>query len=232
MARVALVTGGTRGIGEAISKALKAAGYKVAASYAGNDAAAAKFKEATGIPVFKWDVGSFEACGEGIKKVEAELGPIEVLVNNAGITKDTPFHRMSLEQWNAVINTNLGSMFNMTRQVYRRHACAKIRPHHQHLLDQRPEGPVRPGELFRGEGRRHRLHQGAGAGGRARRHHRQCDLPGLHQHRDGAGGAEGRAGEERDLADPERTGSASRRRSRARWCSLPPTTRASSTARP
>jgi acetoacetyl-CoA reductase len=118
MARVALVTGGTRGIGEAISKALKAAGYKVAASYAGNDAAAAKFKEATGIPVFKWDVSSFEACGEGIKKVESELGPIEVLVNNAGITKDTPFHRMSLEQWNAVINTNLGSMFNMTRQVY------------------------------------------------------------------------------------------------------------------
>jgi acetoacetyl-CoA reductase len=118
MARVALVTGGTRGIGEAISKALKAAGYKVAASYAGNDAAAAKFKEATGIPAFKWDVGSYEACGEGIKKVEAELGPVEVLVNNAGITRDTPFHRMSLEQWNAVINTNLGSMFNMTRQVY------------------------------------------------------------------------------------------------------------------
>jgi acetoacetyl-CoA reductase len=118
MARVALVTGGTRGIGEAISKALKAAGYKVAASYAGNDAAAAKFKEATGIPGYKWDVGSFESCGEGIKKVEADLGPVEVLVNNAGITKDTPFHKMSLDQWNAVINTNLGSMFNMTRQVY------------------------------------------------------------------------------------------------------------------
>jgi acetoacetyl-CoA reductase len=117
MARVALVTGGTRGIGEAISKALKAAGYRVAASYAGNDAAAAKFREATGIPAFKWDVGSFEACGEGIKKVEAELGPVEVLVNNAGITKDTPFHKMSLEQWNAVINTNLGSLFNMTRHV-------------------------------------------------------------------------------------------------------------------
>ena len=117
MARVALVTGGTRGIGEAISKALKASGYKVAASYAGNDAAAAKFKDATGIPVFKWDVGSFEACSEGIKKVEAELGPIDVLVNNAGITKDGAFHKMTLEQWNAVINTNLGSLFNMTRQV-------------------------------------------------------------------------------------------------------------------
>ncbi|MGO9357680.1 MAG: acetoacetyl-CoA reductase [Xanthobacteraceae bacterium] len=117
MARVALVTGGTRGIGEAISKALKAAGYGVAASYAGNDEAAAKFKAATGIPVYKWDVASFEACGEGIKKVEAELGPIDVLVNNAGITRDTAFHKMTLEQWNAVINTNLGSLFNMTRHV-------------------------------------------------------------------------------------------------------------------
>jgi acetoacetyl-CoA reductase len=117
MARVALVTGGTRGIGSAISKGLKAAGYKVAASYAGNDGAAARFKDETGIPVYKWDVGSFEACGEGIKKVEAELGPIDVLVNNAGITRDTPFHRMSLEQWNAVITTNLGSLFNMSRHV-------------------------------------------------------------------------------------------------------------------
>jgi acetoacetyl-CoA reductase len=117
MARVALVTGGTRGIGAAISKALKTADYKVAASYAGNDGAAAKFKDETGIPVYKWDVGSFEACGEGIKKVEAELGPIDVLVNNAGITRDTPFHRMSLEQWNAVITTNLGSLFNMSRHV-------------------------------------------------------------------------------------------------------------------
>ena len=117
MARVALVTGGTRGIGAAISKGLKAAGYKVAASYAGNDSAAAKFKDETGIPVYKWDVGSFEACAEGIKKVEAELGPVDVLVNNAGITRDTPFHRMSLEQWNAVITTNLGSLFNMSRHV-------------------------------------------------------------------------------------------------------------------
>jgi acetoacetyl-CoA reductase len=117
MARVALVTGGTRGIGAAISKALKAAGYKVAASYAGNDAAAEKFKSETGVPVYKWDVASFDACGAGIKKVEADLGPIEVLVNNAGITRDTPLHKMSVEQWNAVINTNLGSLFNMTRHV-------------------------------------------------------------------------------------------------------------------
>jgi acetoacetyl-CoA reductase len=117
MARVALVTGGTRGIGAAISKALKAAGYSVAASYAGNDEAAAKFKAETGIPVYKWDVSSFEACAEGVKKVEADLGPVDVLVNNAGITRDVPFHKMSLDQWNAVINTNLGSLFNMTRQV-------------------------------------------------------------------------------------------------------------------
>ena len=117
MARVALVTGGTRGIGAAISKALKAAGYKVAASYAGNDAAAEKFKAETGIPVYKWDVSSFDACAAGVKKVEADLGPVDVLVNNAGITRDAAFHKMTLEQWNAVINTNLGSLFNMTRQV-------------------------------------------------------------------------------------------------------------------
>ncbi|UWU92984.1 acetoacetyl-CoA reductase [Bradyrhizobium sp. CB1015] len=117
MARVALVTGGTRGIGAAISKALKAAGYKVAASYAGNDAAAEKFKAETGIAVYKWDVSNFDACAEGVKKVEAEIGSVDVLVNNAGITRDGAFHKMSLEQWNAVIGTNLGSLFNMSRQV-------------------------------------------------------------------------------------------------------------------
>ncbi len=117
MARVALVTGGTRGIGAAISKALKAAGYKVAASYAGNDAAAEKFKAETGIPVYKWDVSSFDACAEGVKKVEAELGPIDVLVNNAGITRDGMFHKMTYEQWSAVLRTNLDSMFAMTRPV-------------------------------------------------------------------------------------------------------------------
>jgi acetoacetyl-CoA reductase len=118
MARVALVTGGTRGIGAAISKAMQKAGYNVAANYGGNDEAAQKFKTETGIPVFKWDVSSFEACAEGVKKVEADLGPIEVLVNNAGITRDAMFHRMKPEQWTAVINTNLGSLFNMTRQVW------------------------------------------------------------------------------------------------------------------
>jgi acetoacetyl-CoA reductase len=117
MARVALVTGGTRGIGAAISKALKAAGYRVAANYGGNDEAAKKFKAETGIAVFKWDISSFEACTAGTKKVEAELGPVEVLVNNAGITRDGMFHKMAAEQWNAVINTNLNSLFNMCRPV-------------------------------------------------------------------------------------------------------------------
>ena len=117
MARVALVTGGTRGIGAAISVGLKDAGYKVAASYAGNDEAANAFKAETGILVYKWDVGDFDACQAGVQQVEADLGPVEVLVNNAGITRDGMFHRMEPEHWNAVIQTNLSSLFNMTRQV-------------------------------------------------------------------------------------------------------------------
>src|ERR1700730_16122745 len=117
MPRVAVVTGGTRGIGAAVAKVLKDAGYMVAANYAGNDAAAEKFKADTGIPVYKWDVGSYEACAEGVKKVVADLGPVEVLVNNAGITRDSTLHRMKPEQWAAVINTNLNSLFNMCRQV-------------------------------------------------------------------------------------------------------------------
>jgi acetoacetyl-CoA reductase len=117
MTRVALVTGGTRGIGEAISIALKDEGYKVAANYGGNDEAANAFKDKTGIAVYKWDVADFEACKQGIAKVEAELGPIDVLVNNAGITRDTTLHRMTPEQWRAVLATNLDSVFNMTRGV-------------------------------------------------------------------------------------------------------------------
>ena len=117
MPRVAVVTGGTRGIGAAISKALSGAGYKVAANYGGNDEAAQKFKAETGIAVYKWDVSSFEACEAGVKQVETDLGPIDVLVNNAGITRDTMFHRMKPEQWTAVINTNLNSLFNMCRPV-------------------------------------------------------------------------------------------------------------------
>jgi len=117
MTRVAIVTGGTRGIGAAISKALKEAGHSVAASYAGNDEAAARFKAETGIPTYKWDVGDFDACAAGVAKVEADLGPVGILVNNAGITRDTFLHKMSREQWSAVIRTNLDSLFNMTRPV-------------------------------------------------------------------------------------------------------------------
>jgi acetoacetyl-CoA reductase len=117
MARVAVVTGGTRGIGEAISLGLKEAGYKVAAVYAGNDEKAREFSERTGIAVFKWDVSSFDACKEGLAKVEAELGPVEIVVNNAGITRDGVLHRMTFEQWNDVIATNLTSCFNMCRNV-------------------------------------------------------------------------------------------------------------------
>ncbi len=117
MARVAVVTGGTRGIGAAVSVALKAAGYSVAANYGGNDEAANKFKAETGIPVYKWDVSSYAACEAGLKQVEADLGPVDVLVNNAGITRDTMFHRMKPEQWSDVINTNLSSLFNMCRPV-------------------------------------------------------------------------------------------------------------------
>jgi len=117
MARVAVVTGGTRGIGRAISVALKGAGYNAAANYGGNDQTAQQFNAETGIPVFKFDVGDFHACAEGVKAIEAALGPVEVLVNNAGITRDATMHRMSYEQWSAVVQTNLSSCFNMSRAV-------------------------------------------------------------------------------------------------------------------
>jgi acetoacetyl-CoA reductase len=117
MARVALVTGGTRGIGAAIAKALKTAGHKVAATFAGNREKAEAFKAETGIAVFQWDVGQEAACSGGIAKVEAELGPIEILVNNAGITRDGWFHKMDHDAWSAVLRTNLDSMFTMTKPV-------------------------------------------------------------------------------------------------------------------
>jgi acetoacetyl-CoA reductase len=117
MARVAVVSGGSRGIGAAISNALKEAGYQVAANYAGNDEAAAKFRAATGIATYKWDVANYKACAEGLAKIRHELGPIDILVNNAGITRDVMFHKMTPEQWHEVIDTNLHSLFNMTRPV-------------------------------------------------------------------------------------------------------------------
>ena len=118
MGRVALVTGGTRGIGAAISKALKDAGYTVAANFAGNEEAAAKFTEETGISTYKWNVGSYEESQAGIAKIEAELGPIDVVVANAGITRDAPFHKMTPEQWHQVIDTNLTGVFNTVHPVW------------------------------------------------------------------------------------------------------------------
>ncbi|RLL72859.1 beta-ketoacyl-ACP reductase [Paenirhodobacter hankyongi] len=118
MSRVALVTGGSRGIGAAISIALKNAGYTVAANYAGNDEAAAKFTAETGIKTYKWSVADYDACVAGIAKVEADLGPVDVLVNNAGITRDAPFHKMTREQWKEVMDTNLSGLFNMTHPLW------------------------------------------------------------------------------------------------------------------
>ena len=118
MGRVALVTGGSRGIGAAISTALKDAGYTVAANYAGNDEAAKKFTDETGIKTYKWSVADYDACSAGVKQVEAELGPVEVLVNNAGITRDAMFHKMTPQQWKEVIDTNLTGVFNMTHPVW------------------------------------------------------------------------------------------------------------------
>jgi len=115
MARVAIVTGGTRGIGEAISVGLKNAGFSVAANFGGNEEAARAFTERTGIPAYKWDVSNYEACRQGVAQIEKDLGPVDVIVNNAGITRDGVLHRMTPEQWNEVIQTNLTSCYNMCR---------------------------------------------------------------------------------------------------------------------
>lgn len=118
MARTALVTGGSRGIGAAISKALKEEGYTVAATYAGNDEAAAKFTEETGIKTYKWNVADYDSSKEGIARVEAELGPIDIVIANAGITRDAPFHKMTPQQWKEVIDTNLTGVFNTVHPVW------------------------------------------------------------------------------------------------------------------
>ncbi|MEO9336399.1 acetoacetyl-CoA reductase [Mesorhizobium sp. SB112] len=118
MSRTAIVTGGTRGIGAAISVALREAGYEVAANYAGNDEAAEKFNAETGIAIYKWSVADYDSCVAGIAQVEADLGPVGVLVNNAGITRDSMFHKTTPQQWNEVIGTNLNGVFNMTHPLW------------------------------------------------------------------------------------------------------------------
>jgi NAD(P)-dependent dehydrogenase (short-subunit alcohol dehydrogenase family) len=164
MSRTALVTGGTRGIGAAISVALKTAGYQVAASYAGNDQAAEAFTAETGITAYKWDVGDYEASAAGIARVEEDLGPIEIVVANAGITRDAPFHRMTPDQWNEVVATNLTGVFNTVH-------------------------PIWPGMREREFGGRSGHREISGAGRRALWHHRQRHLPGLYRHRYGDGRA-------------------------------------------
>ena len=118
MERVALVTGGSRGIGAAISIALKSAGYRVAATYAGNDEAASKFSSETGINTYKWNVANYDESTEGLNQVQAELGPIDTVVANAGITRDAPFHKMTPEQWNQVVDTNLTGVFNTVHPLW------------------------------------------------------------------------------------------------------------------
>ncbi|MEJ6403094.1 acetoacetyl-CoA reductase [Yoonia sp. 2307UL14-13] len=118
MSRVAIVTGGSRGIGAAISTALKDAGYSVAATYAGNDEKAAAFTSETGIKTYKWNVADYEACTAGVKQVADDLGPVDILVNNAGITRDAPFHKMTPQLWHECIDTNLNGVFNMTHNVW------------------------------------------------------------------------------------------------------------------
>jgi acetoacetyl-CoA reductase len=118
MARVAIVTGGTRGIGEAISVALRDMGMKVAANYAGNEERAREFTDRTGIAAYKWDVADYDACQEGVRQVEADLGPVDVLVNNAGITRDSTMRKMGRGQWDEVIDVNLGGVFNMAKAVF------------------------------------------------------------------------------------------------------------------
>jgi NAD(P)-dependent dehydrogenase (short-subunit alcohol dehydrogenase family) len=204
MARVALVTGGSRGIGAAISVALKAAGYKVAANYAGNDEAAAAFTKETGIPTYKWSVAEYDACAAGIAKVEAEVGPVDILVNNAGITRDAMFHKMTPAQWKEVIDTNLSGLFNMTHPLWSGMRDRKFGRVISISSINGQKGQAGQDELFGGQGRGPRVHQGAGAGRRAGRDHRERDLPRLYRDRDGEGHRREGAERTHHPADPGR----------------------------
>ena len=148
MSRVAVVTGGTRGIGHAISVELKRRGFRVAANYGGNDEAAHKFQAETGIPIFKWDVGDYDACAAGLKAVEAQAGPVSVIVNNAGITRDAMLHRMTPEQWRDVIRVDLDSMYNMIHPVINGMRDRNYGRIINISSDQWPEGPDGPVQLF------------------------------------------------------------------------------------
>ena len=215
MARVALVTGGTRGIGHAISIALKNNGYRVAASYAGNDAAAQAFQIETGIPVYKFDVGNYEATEKAIQQITKDVGPVDVLVNNAGITRDVMFHKMTRQQWDEVIGTNLNGLFNVTRQVWEGMRARKFGRvinissinGQKGQMGQVNYSASKAGDLG--------FHESIGTGRRPRRHHGQRHLPRLHRDRDGQGGAAGRSRKKHPSANP---GGAPRRAQRDRTC--------------
>ena len=211
MARVAVVSGGSRGIGAAVSKALKGAGYQVAATYAGNDEAANAFFQETGIPVYKWDVSDFDACAAGLKKIEEDLGPVDILVNNAGITRDAPLHKMKPEQWYAVINTNLNSLFNMTRPViegmrYRgfgRIINISSINGQKGQFGQTNYAASKSGDIG--------FTKALGAGERREERHRQRDRAGLYRHRHGESRADRGAQHQDPAADPGRSSRRARR---------------------
>ena len=178
MARVALVTGGSRGIGAAISKALKDGGLHASPrTMPATTRRPQKFTAETGIKTYKWSVADYDACAAGIAKVEAELGPVEVLVNNAGITRDAPFHKMTPQQWNEVIDTNLTGVFNMTHPVWPGMRDRKFGRVITISSINGQKGQFAQANYAAAKAGDHRLHQGAGAGRRARRHHRQRRLP-------------------------------------------------------
>ena len=230
MGRVALVTGGSRGIGAAISKALKDAGYTVAANYAGNDEAAKKFTDETGIKTYKWSVADYDACKAGIAKVEADLGPVEVLVNNAGITRDALFHKMTPRAVEEVIDTNLHGVFNMTHPVWGGMRDRKFGRIVTISSINGQKGQFAQANYSASKAGDIGFTARAGAGGRAQQHHRQRGRARLHRHRDGDG--DPREGPRVDHRRRSRSaGSARPTRSPAASSSSPPTTPASSPAR-
>ena len=214
MARVAIVTGGTRGIGRSIAEGLHKAGYKVAANYAGNEEAAKQFTKETGIPAYRFDVSNYAACVDGVKAIEADLGPVDVLVNNAGITRDAVLHRMKPEQWAEVIATNLTSCFNMCRAVIdgmRERNFGRIVNIGSINGQAGQYGQVNYAAAKSGI---HGFTKALAQEGAAQGHHRQRHRAGLHRYRHGARGAAERARKDRRAGSGRPPGP--RRRNRAR----------------
>jgi acetoacetyl-CoA reductase len=205
MARVALVSGGTRGIGAAVSEALLKLGYCVAATYAGNDAAAKAFRAKTGAAVYRWDAGDFEACVAGVREVEAAVGAIDVLVNNAGIVRDSTLHKMTTGQWDAVIATDLNALFNMCRPVIEGMRTRKFGRIINISSINGQKGQFGQTNYSAAKAGRSRLYSRIGARVCTFGHHRERYLPGLHPHRDAGCCRSGGHGNEYSSADPRRT---------------------------